>query len=282
MFVAFTSLWPAFILITYFVGALGIYALRNVPIDSEVQTRPDSPMLSRFFRNFLMWLLAPWQRLLVRSRVTPNMLTAGSLLCAFGAAAALAFNRVGTAGWLYLLCGILDTLDGRVARSKSLVSPSGAFFDSVIDRYAELAVFGGLAYFYRESWALVLVLLASLGSVMVSYSRARGEALGVTHLNIGLMQRPERLFYLGLSMVVGPFVETLFGHGSLPPYLSVLLGLFLLAVSSNLTAIRRIRYTMARLDGESEKTLAAPSLRPSTSPAPLVTALRMVDGRRAS
>ena len=98
---------------------------------------------------------------------------------AAGSGAAAAYGRFALAGWLYFLCGILDILDGRVARIRGQVSQAGAFLDSVIDRYAELFVFGGMTVFYRDSWALSAVLLASLGSLMVSYTRARGEALVV-------------------------------------------------------------------------------------------------------
>ena len=93
-----------------------------------------------------------------------------------------------------------------------------------------------------------MALAASLGSVMVSYTRARGEALGV-QVNIGTMQRPERLFYLGVISGLSPIIETLFGHGSLPPFVPVVVALGLLAASANVTAIRRISHTLGRLDG---------------------------------
>jgi phosphatidylglycerophosphate synthase len=246
------TLWPAFVVMAYFLVAFAAFSLRTwlrgMAIDAEVLGRPDSPVLSRFLRHFIMWLLAPWQRLLVRSGVTPNALTFASLCAAAGSGVAAAAGRFALAGWLYFLCGILDILDGRVARIRNQVSQAGAFFDSVIDRYAELFVFGGMTVYYRDSWALGVVLLASLGSLMVSYTRARGEALGVSDLNIGLMQRPERLFYLGMSMVWAPIVEKGFGHGPLPPFALVVGGLLLLAVSTNLTAVRRIAHTMARLN----------------------------------
>jgi CDP-diacylglycerol---glycerol-3-phosphate 3-phosphatidyltransferase len=129
-----------------------------------------------------------------------------------------------------------------------MVTKGGAFFDSVMDRYAELVVFGGLTIYYRGSWAIYVALIASLGSIMVSYTRARGEALGV-QVNIGTMQRPERLFYLGVISGMSPIVETLFGHGSLPPFVPVVVALGLLGASANFTAVRRIMHTLARLDG---------------------------------
>jgi phosphatidylglycerophosphate synthase len=246
-----TALWPAFVMMAYFIISFGIFVartwVRGMPVDAEVVGRSDSPVLSRFLRHFMMWLLSPWQKLLVKSGITPNMLTFASLLAAAASGAAAAYGRFALAGWLYFLCGIFDILDGRVARIRKQVTPAGAFFDSVIDRYAELFVFSGIAVFYKDSWALGAVLVASLGSIMVSYSRARGEALGVSDLNIGLMQRPERLFYLGMSMIWSPIVENAFGHGVMPPHALVVVGLVVLAVSTNITAIRRISHTMARL-----------------------------------
>ncbi|MGZ3442718.1 MAG: CDP-alcohol phosphatidyltransferase family protein, partial [Polyangia bacterium] len=147
--------------------------------------------------------------------------------------------------------GILDILDGRIARATGMVTKGGAFFDSVMDRYAELVVFGGLTIYYRHSWAIYVALVASLGSIMVSYTRARGEALGV-QVNIGTMQRPERLFYLGVISGLSPIVETLFGHGALPPFVPVVVALGLLGASANFTAVRRIKHTLARLDGRSQ------------------------------
>ena len=172
---------------------------------------------------------------------------------------ALGAGHFALGGWLYFLTGILDILDGRVARATGRVSAGGAYFDSVIDRYAELVVFGGLAYFYRASWSLFVVLAASLGSVMVSYARARGEALGVD-VKVGTMQRPERVFYLGLAMVVAPIGEALLGHGPLPPQaLGGRRCLSWLAVSTNLTAATRIRQLPLRqLDQPTAATVEAP------------------------
>jgi phosphatidylglycerophosphate synthase len=234
-------------------------------VDAEVASRPASKLLGRFLRHYIMWVLAPWERTLVRWRVSPNALTFASFIVACASAAFFAVGNFGAGGWLYLLTGILDILDGRIARATGMVTKGGAFFDSVMDRYAELVVFAGLALYYRHSWALYVVLLASLGSVMVSYTRARGEALGV-EVNIGTMQRPERLFYLGVISGLSPIVETLFGHGALPPFVPVVVALALLGASANVTAIRRISHTLAQLDG---RALAAEKEAPETPIVPL-------------
>jgi phosphatidylglycerophosphate synthase len=249
---AYLPLYPLFALAAYFIIALGLFSLRarwvGIAVDAEVASRPASKLLGRYLRHYIMWVLGPWERGLVRWRVTPNALTFASFVVACASAIFFALGNFGAGGWLYLLTGILDILDGRIARATGMVTKGGAFFDSVMDRYAELVVFGGLAVYYRHSWALYITLLASLGSVMVSYTRARGEALGV-EVNIGTMQRPERLFYLGVISGLAPIVETLFGHGALPPFVPVVVALALLGASANVTAIRRISHTLARLDG---------------------------------
>jgi phosphatidylglycerophosphate synthase len=248
-------LWPALALTAYFVVALVVFAWRarrgGLPVDADVARRPASALLGRWLRHYLMWVLRPWERALAALGVGPNALTLASGLVAAGSAVAFARGRFALGGWLYLLTGILDILDGRVARATGRVTPGGAFLDSVVDRYAELVVFGGLAVFYRSSYGLGITLAAALGSVMVSYARARGEALGVD-VAVGTMQRPERLFYLGLVTSMSPIAEALVGHGRLPPHPAVLAALALLALSSNVTAVQRIRHTMRRL--------AAPSI----------------------
>jgi phosphatidylglycerophosphate synthase len=256
MHATYAPLYPLFVLAAYFIIALGLFSLRarwvGIPVDAEVASRPASKLLGRYLRHYIMWVLGPWERALVRRGVTPNALTFASFVAACGSAVAFAFGNFGAGGWLYLLTGILDILDGRIARATGRVTKGGAFFDSVMDRYAELVVFGGLSIYYRHTWALYVVLLASLGSIMVSYTRARGEALGV-EVNIGTMQRPERLFYLGCISACSPIVETLFGHGTLPPFVPVVVALGLLGASSNFTAIRRISHTLARLDGRAQE-----------------------------
>ena len=265
---AYLPLFPLFALAAYFIIALGLFSLRarwvGIAVDAEVASRPASKLLGRYLRHYIMWVLGPWERALVRWRVTPNALTFASFVVACVSGVAFALGNFGAGGWLYLLTGILDILDGRIARATGMVTKGGAFFDSVMDRYAELVVFSGLAIFYRNSWALYVALVAAIGSIMVSYTRARGEALGV-EVNIGTMQRPERLFYLGVISGLSPIVETLFGHGALPPFVPVVVALALLGASANVTAIRRISHTLARLDGRNlppatDKTPEAPIL----------------------
>jgi phosphatidylglycerophosphate synthase len=114
-----------------------------------------------------------------------------------------------TAGFLILFTGTLDILDGKVARRSNGASASGAFRDSVIDRYAEYISYVGLIIFFGSGWQVWAVLLAILGGMMVSYTRARGEGLGVS-CEIGMLQRPERFVLLGF----GSIFSSIFVHAT--------------------------------------------------------------------
>jgi len=249
---------PALVLTLYFVVALAAFAIRTsrrgLPADDAIDNRPASPLLGRWLRHYMMWALSPVERALCRLDVTPNAITFSSLALAAGAAVAMGGGCFATGGWLYLGAGILDILDGRVARATARASRSGAFVDSVTDRYAELIVFGGLLYYYREAApVLVVVLLAAGGSLMVSYARARGESLGVD-VRIGTMQRPERIFYLGVVIAHSPLLERLLVGAERPLHPPAIVALALLALSSNVTAVRRILHTIRRLDGQPRET----------------------------
>ncbi len=277
---------PAIFVSGFFLVMFALFNLRiwlsGMPVDADVQRRSDSKLLSRYWRHYMMWVLSPYERALVKMGVSPNSITFVSLLTAAGSAWAFGTGRFALGGWLYLLTGILDIFDGRVARASGKVSPGGAFFDSVMDRYAEMMVFGGMAYFYRDSWAMVVALAAGLGSVMVSYTRARAEGLGVNDVNIGTMQRPERLLYLGVISCLSPIVEALAGHGSWPAIPPVAIALALLALSANVTAVRRIMHTLERLEARAEAKAsaeAAPVARPVQPVVAPILPLRAAGGR---
>jgi CDP-diacylglycerol--glycerol-3-phosphate 3-phosphatidyltransferase len=144
-----------------------------------------------FFARFLIWLIGPLERLLV-GRVSPNVITASSLLLCGVTGAAVALGHIPGAVWLYVFAGILDVLDGRLARVSNQQTPAGALFDSVSDRWGELFVFAGYVWFLHDSPWLLAVMGAIGGSMMVSYTRARAEGLGVP-LAGGVMQRAERI-----------------------------------------------------------------------------------------
>ena len=264
---------PALAVSIYFVVMLGLFELKSRisgrPVDADVERRSASRLLGRYLRHYLMWVLRPYERALIKLGVSPNQITFASLITAVASGWAVATGHFALGGWLYLFTGILDIFDGRVARATNKVSPGGAFFDSVMDRYAELMVFFGFAYFYRASWVMFLVFAAALGSVMVSYTRARAESVGVPDANIGTMQRPERLFYMGVVTCLSPIPEALLGHGSWPAFPPVIIALGLLALSANVTAVRRILHTLTSLEVLAQtRKVEARTAQPTPVPAP--------------
>ena len=184
---------PALALLVTFVVAFIVYAaLCATGRPPAVRAAKHNELFGPFFANFLVWVIGPVERLLI-GRVSPNAVTSASLaLCAVtGVAAAL--GHLPGAVWLYAFAGILDVLDGRLARQTGQQTAAGALFDSVADRWGELFVFAGYGWFLHDSLWVLAVFAALGGSTMVSYTRARAEGLGVTSVKGGLMQRAERI-----------------------------------------------------------------------------------------
>jgi len=173
---------------------------------------------------------------LALTRISPNVLTFIGLIINVWAAVLFGMATGDNqprlffyAGLVIIGAGIFDMVDGRVARATGQVTTFGAFFDSVIDRYSDVALFFGLLVYYARAnrfFYLVLVAFVMTGSLMVSYTRARAEAL-IGQCKVGFMERPERI----VLVIIG----ALFNH--MGPVLWVL------AVLSTSTVIHRIRYT---------------------------------------
>ena len=137
----------------------------------------------------------------VALRIHPNVLTFVGVLINIAAATALALGRFVTAGVIMILANIFDFIDGKVAQETKLVSKFGGFWDSVIDRFSDIALFIGLIYLYSEKGRTDYVMIAALAmlfSIMTSYTRARAESL-IPRCKVGFMERPERivLFMIG-------------------------------------------------------------------------------------
>jgi CDP-diacylglycerol--glycerol-3-phosphate 3-phosphatidyltransferase len=170
------------------------------------------------------WLLDRIVGALAATGVNPNFLTFLGLVVNFAAAAMFAIGRFRTGALIILFAGFLDMLDGQVARRQNRVTAFGAFYDSTLDRYADMALYMGLLVYYSVSGRTPYV--ATAGSVMVSYARARAESL-IPLCKVGFMERPERLVLLiigGLFNRMGPV-------------------LWVIAVVSTITVIHRIVYT---------------------------------------
>ena len=179
------------------------------------------------------WLLHRVVGGLAATRITPNMLTILGMAVNAWAAVLFGMGRFRLAAAVLFLAGFLDMADGQVARRVGRVTAFGAFFDSTLDRYSDLALYMGLVVYYAvigRSFYLVLAGLAMASSFMVSYSRARAESL-IPSCKVGFMERPERLVLLILG---GAF-------NRMPPVLWVI------ATISTLTVIHRVVYTWKEL-----------------------------------
>jgi len=188
-------------------------------------------------RGWAYRVLTPVTDLLVANRVHPNLLTTLGFLVTVSSGIAFHRHEVRVAGFLILLGGLFDILDGRVARLSDLGSKFGAFYDSTLDRISEIVVYLGMLSLYNDYrlelgdvGMIYLIMLAMAGSLMISYTRARGEALG-RDCRVGLMARAERVVLIGLSSLV-------FGEAWDGLVLKVVI--FLLAVLTNVTAFQRI------------------------------------------
>lgn len=254
---------PAALLVLFFGGFL-VYLIKvglaGKP-DDEMRQRGSSIILGPFVRDFFAWLMSPMLRAILASGMPANAVTAMALVFASASGVALGTGHFALGGWLFLFSGFLDFLDGRVARITKQQSKGGALFDSVLDRYAEAALFMGLAWFYRESWILLLVLAAGAGSQLVSYVRARCGDLGIDVGRVGLLQRPERVAILGTSICLSPVLEYLVrAEAPQPVYGLAIGGLAIVAVLSNLTALQRLNAGMKLLS--TPAVISTPQRRP--------------------
>jgi CDP-diacylglycerol--glycerol-3-phosphate 3-phosphatidyltransferase len=181
-----------------------VYAVvsRGRPIDPEVARRPKTILLGHWVRDWLMWVIGPMERGFVRAGLSPDVFNFLGALLGLAAGVAFATGDFALAGWLILLGGAADIFDGRIARARGLANKYGEFLDSTLDRFAETFAYTGLALrLVHTPWMSLATVLALGGSMLVSYTRAKGEALGVSCKG-GIMQRAERLVLLALAALL--------------------------------------------------------------------------------
>jgi CDP-diacylglycerol---glycerol-3-phosphate 3-phosphatidyltransferase len=202
-------------------------------------------------------LLMPIARFAASRNVSPNLFSWGCLTIGLGSGIGAALGAIPMAGALSLAAGCCDMLDGMVARLEGVASDAGEMLDAVVDRYSELFFLSGLCIANRHSVAgLVLVQAALIGSLLVSYSQAKAEAM-VVSIARGWMRRPERVSYLGVGAILS----------MREPRYPLLIALALVAIFANLTALRRFVTIHAALRNRPPVTaptaLSAPEERPS-------------------
>jgi soluble lytic murein transglycosylase len=185
-------------------------------------------MLSRYRTTARMWS-DPLGRALFRLHLRPNHLTVMGLVVSLVAAAAFVMGHIRLGGVLVIVAGLFDFADGSLARASGQVTPFGGFLDSVIDRYSDLVVLLGIVVFFAglpHMRGAVAAMAALVGSLMVSYTKARAESIGV-ECNVGFMERPERM----ICLIAGAIFDVL------EP------ALWVLAILANVTAVHRILFT---------------------------------------
>jgi CDP-diacylglycerol--glycerol-3-phosphate 3-phosphatidyltransferase len=191
----------------------------------------------KIFKDRVYAIIDPLIRSMVRGGIHPNAVTTVGFLVTIAAGFLFHVDHVRGAGFLVLLGGVLDIFDGQVARTSGLASEFGSFYDSSLERLSEIVVFLGLLSLYNQYgreladvWMVYVIMLATAGSLMVSYTRARAEALGLD-CTVGVMQRAERVVLLGGGCLF---------FGLMWDGLVLKIILIILAVTSNLTAFQRI------------------------------------------
>jgi CDP-diacylglycerol---glycerol-3-phosphate 3-phosphatidyltransferase len=168
-------------------------------------------------------------RALALSKINPNVLTFLGLVINMAAATFLAVGNFRTAGCVIIFAGLFDMVDGRVARETNRVTRFGAFFDSVLDRYSDIALLVGLLVYYgtiNRPWYVVLTAIVMAASVMISYTRSRAENF-IPTCKVGFLERPERIVLL----IIGALFDRM------APVLWVI------AVLGNLTVVHRMVFT---------------------------------------
>lgn len=227
-------------------------------------------MLKKYGQGLVYNVIQPLIELLIRLKVTPNAITTIGFLVNIGATIIFIIGAeygarsdhyyIGWAGATLLFAGLFDMIDGRLARVGNMSHPFGALYDSVVDRYSEMIMFFGICYYlvsHDYFLSSIFAFFALIGSVMVSYTRARAEGLGVK-CDVGLMQRPERILLIGITAVlcglfshfVGPDYKIAIDFFPYTAFETISIFTFplaILAVFANITALRRLMYSRDEL-----------------------------------
>jgi phosphatidylglycerophosphate synthase len=197
-----------------------------------------------YLRLWFKWVLDPLGRFFNRLGFTPNMMTMIGLAGNTVGAIFLSRGNMLVGGLLILVMTPIDALDGTMARLRGESSDFGAFVDSVSDRYSELIIYGGLLYYFLsigEPVGGLITFAAAAGSVLVSYVKSRAETLGFT-AKIGILTRAERYLILAPSLVLSYWFPSL-----------VYIGLAIIAIFANITALQRIWHVRAQFHAKIQK-----------------------------
>ena len=197
--------------------------------------------LAEFRRTAARRITEPLKTALIKSRLKPNTLTWLALAISIIAAGTIATNHLIIGGFLVLLSGLFDIMDGAMARLTNQVTRFGALLDSTFDRISDAVLLLGLLVLYLMSGGtieLVLIFLALVGSFLTSYVRARAEGVGI-NCPVGLFTRTERVIILALGLLLNPLYE-----------FSILIALLLIVVLGFVTVGQRLMYVWQQTKGQ--------------------------------
>jgi len=202
-------------------------------LDSAVSEKVQlMPRLAEVRKTIAYYLTQPVVRLLAKTPITPSAITWSGFLLALGAAALITTGHLFAASFVVLIAGFFDILDGALARHTNRVTHFGAVLDSALDRLAEAALLLGILVLYAREQSvaeILLVGLALVGSLLVSYIRARAEALGL-ECQVGLFTRAERVIVLALGLLLSQIDNAL------------AIALIIIVIFSFITAGQRLLY----------------------------------------
>lgn len=203
------------------------------------KAKRDQPVtLSDLARKRFGGVLEPVAGLIGRMGISPNLVTVTGTVLHLGVAWILAQGYMRIGGLLVPLVALFDAVDGTLARMTGKRSRFGAFLDSTMDRFSEAILYLGLLFYYTRSGAgreILLIYATIVGSLMVSYARARAEGLGL-QCKIGLLTRLERIVLLTIALVLD----------------QMSIALWVLAILTNFTALQRMYHVWRGTYGEDE------------------------------
>jgi CDP-diacylglycerol--glycerol-3-phosphate 3-phosphatidyltransferase len=247
MMLSFTNnVVATFAILGMALTSMAVYAFAGADRDPAHEAKGTHLFLGvgDFLLHWLIWILNPFVRLSMRIGLTPDHHSYIATAFGFISAGAMATGRLALGGWMLALNGIIDTLDGHLARATGQSSSRGDFIDGTLDRFIDVGTcLGLLVYFRGFTYGPLIAASAMGGSLIVSYARARGEVQGIV-CHGGLMQRPERVVLLSLACIFDPIVSPglAWPAGSL-----VLASLAIMAVTTLFTAVHRTIWIAARL-----------------------------------
>jgi phosphatidylglycerophosphate synthase len=245
--------WGPVAVLGAFALAFAAFALRSAgrgrPRTARVEKAGGSVLLSKYAMEAGMWIFGPVTRTATRLEIHPDVFSWSSLALHLVAALSFAAGWFATGATLLIAGAACDAFDGAVARARGIASDAGEVLDAIVDRWAEMAVFFGLAWYYRGIWwGFILAVGACAGAVMVSYTRAKAEIYRVDAAK-GLMQRHERAVWLAAATLGSSIWEAWrpTAAGDFAFHTPVLVALGVIAGLANWTAWLRMQVTRAEL-----------------------------------